>query len=295
MNQSITYNDYKFDISDEQNSIKIQVFNNKTQEFYSGTVNENEIYVQPIGKFYKMLLSALNKEENFDMEITKSNDKLKCKILYKTEFIELEEIFSLDKVDNGKAVEYQLIEEIKTLKDDNIELKKLVTDLTIKLTLLLDETNDLKQKVKNLEENEVTFMKETGTSYGNTGYAYKPIPKNNANLIIDNSGWEVYQNNTVIYDYLKNGFDAIFNFNKITINNVESFNPTNGQGLLNIIKMILNKTQTINHIIVYNYPPQLKEFADILLKYSNYKKLSINNTMFKSHCKKNKIVFELLS
>ena len=68
MNQTICFSDcsptgadlqcYKFDIELLNTSINIKVFNTTSLELYEGSVNEAEIYIQPISKFYKMLVSG---------------------------------------------------------------------------------------------------------------------------------------------------------------------------------------------------------------------------------------------
>jgi hypothetical protein len=85
MNQTICFSDYKFDIELVNTSINIKVFNTTSLDLYEGSVNEAEIYIQPISKFYKMLISGLNKENNFNFEINKLTDKLKCQLNYLNE------------------------------------------------------------------------------------------------------------------------------------------------------------------------------------------------------------------
>ena len=58
MNQTICFSDYKFDIELVNTSINIKVFNTTSLDLYEGSVNEAEIYIQPISKFYKMLVSG---------------------------------------------------------------------------------------------------------------------------------------------------------------------------------------------------------------------------------------------
>ncbi len=96
MTQSIIYSKYKFDITVGQSSVDIQVFDTTSHNKYAGTVNEHEIYVTPIGKFVKLLTGALENQPDFSIGIVKLPDKLKCQLTYKTDFIELEEIFALD-------------------------------------------------------------------------------------------------------------------------------------------------------------------------------------------------------
>lgn len=53
----------------------------------------NDIYINPLDKFYKMLSSALESKLGFTFSIESLTDKLKCKLNYTTEFVDLEEIF----------------------------------------------------------------------------------------------------------------------------------------------------------------------------------------------------------
>ena len=126
MNQTICFSNcshtgadlqwYKFDIELLNTSINIKVFNTTSLDLYEGSVNEAEIYVQPISKFYKMLVSGLNKENNFNFEINNLTDKLKCQLNYLNEFVDIEEFIILNKKANNKAVEYHLNNKIEVLE-----------------------------------------------------------------------------------------------------------------------------------------------------------------------------------
>ena len=117
MNQTICFSDYKFDIELVNTSINIKVFNTTSLDLYEGSVNEAEIYVQPISKFYKMLVNGLNKENNFNFEINNLTDKLKCRLNYLNEFVDIEEFIILHKKANNKAVKYHQQNEINLLKE----------------------------------------------------------------------------------------------------------------------------------------------------------------------------------
>lgn len=184
MINTITYSNYKFDIEPKQNQVYIKAFDTVTMELYEGTVYEHEIYVSPINKFCTMLSSALGQEKDFTIGIVRCPDKLKCELKYKTNFIELDEAFSLDQVANTQAIEH-------FLKNKITELEKRVESFETKL---LDNEKQHKQKISELEaqiDKPIVFANgwictsSSGEYYGNgvfdparqpTFYEFKCLP-----------------------------------------------------------------------------------------------------------------------
>jgi hypothetical protein len=170
MNQTIMYNNYyKFDLKLEQSSVSIKFFDTVSLELFEGLINENHIY-NSIAKFYKMLINALNKEKDFTIKIDKTSTKIKCILLYKNQFIELEEIFSLNRVAN-----YPMQYKITKLEATNKKLeavKFVMEDKIIKLEATnkkLEKQKDLKTKRGKYLKHLVLFLIVLGVNHFNVG------------------------------------------------------------------------------------------------------------------------------
>ncbi len=188
MNQTIYFSDYKVDITLEPTIIYIRVFNTKTLDLYEGSVNSNDIYINPLDKFYKMLSGALSSKPGFTFTIENQTDKLKCKLNYITDFFDLEELFVVNRKDNNKAVEYHLNNKIEVLEGKNVLL-------TNQIDLLKTEFEQLKLTVQTLEK--YVFLPIT---YQNTGppctSVTANIPINNVSMIMTSSGVGLRSNPT---------------------------------------------------------------------------------------------------
>ena len=311
MNQTIYFSDYKFDIELVNTSINIKVFNTTSLDLYEGSVNEAEIYVQPISKFYKMLVSGLNKENNFNFEINNLTDKLKCRLNYLNEFVDIEEFIILNKKANNKAVEYYLNNKIEVLEEKNKLLNTQVDSLRTELI-------QIKSSIQLLEKYAFLIHTYTYTVSCNNGnlQSWSPInyvPINNCTLEINNSGVGISPNNlwhnftgcTFYTDYVKNLVP--FNPNKIRIsNNITLYG--------NEYKEVWGLTPRINFLTQYlssklnvifdeiNIENTLDDIIYVLTLFKNYKMICIKKldgkipsdyNYIKTHCKDNGIQFIL--
>ncbi len=307
MNQTIIYSNYKFDITVGQSQVHIKVFDTVTMNLYEGIVNENEIYVSPINKFAKLLVSALVQEKAFAIKIDKCPDKLKCQLQYKTDFIELEETFSLAQVPNTQAVEYHMRNKISTLESNDVQFEKLIgllTDQVDKLTEqvagLVKENQMLKEKIAEQEVVEVTCRPHlTAQSF------IKYAPVNNVYLILYTSDLGVHPISPVPYaSGFQNMYDGNvdlylhFNFKRIQI--YPSDQSSHSQQLNEFLDKYLAKTKKqIDEIMIRARNSYAYAYFDTLKKYSNYKKIKIsvqdahyNKLAFDAHCKANNIEIE---
>lgn len=166
MTQSIIYSNYKFDITVGQSSVDIQVFDTTSTDKYAGTVNEHEIYVNPIDKFAKLLIGALGGKKDFSIGLVRLPDKLKCQLTYKTDFIELEETFALDKqacTPEQFEISILQMEKLK-LEQVNQQFQAKVSELNARVQELEAEiathsSVDIQVKTQMLQEMEVNTMK----------------------------------------------------------------------------------------------------------------------------------------
>ena len=114
----IKYDNYEFTLEILQKSCSIILYYN--DEIYGNIINEDDRYINPISKFYSMIIKALNKEANYSIDFLLKNDKIICTIQYTCDILEIEEPIVLMKglvyqqikklYDSNKALENKLIE-----------------------------------------------------------------------------------------------------------------------------------------------------------------------------------------
>ncbi len=324
MTHTIIYSNYKFDIILEQTSVTIKVFDTITMNLYEGIVNENEIYVNPICKFVKLLVSALENQPDFSIGITKSNNAFKCQLQYKTAFIELEETFLLTQVSNTQEVEYHMWNKIneleskyENLKQMNLKMSEQFTKLTDCVNSLLNENKELKYKIKQSEVREVVEQVQHG---GPVYKLFKYVPINDVHMQITDGNQlypfgsiSIVPNNPNGYSKwihgihsAKNEIDVFtcFNINKIIIYDSYrdgTFNTSFQPDKKDFLNAYLNvkKTYVFDEIQITAYSSQARLYFEILRGYNNYKKIKIsvqdalyNKLAFDAHCKTNNIEIE---
>ena len=79
---TITVDNYKFELELSPPLIKIKLTDTTSYDMDEGTVNEDDIYVKPIQKFYSMIIKSLNKEDKYSIDIISRTDKIICKVIY---------------------------------------------------------------------------------------------------------------------------------------------------------------------------------------------------------------------
>ena len=326
MTQTIHFSDYKFDITLEPTIININIFNSKTMDLFEGSINQNDIYINPLDKFYKMLSSALESKPGFTFLIESLTDKLKCKLNYTTEFVDLEEIFVVNKKENNKAVEYHLNSKIEVLEEKN----KL---LNTQVDLLKTELQQLKSSIQLLEKYVFIPMSWQSINHDNTytlpRISYVPI--NNCTMVLQQDGIGISTGlNNVFYptgDFIINpviqsGYNthwrldnavvlklAPFNPNKIKITNlplsssgrnVWSGTEQHKLGVQFLTQYLSSKQNVIFDEINIEFTSD--DIIYVLTQFKNYKMVSIKKldgkipshyNYIETHCKDNGIQFIL--
>lgn len=307
MSQTIIYSNYKFDITIDQSKVHIKVFDTVSMDLYEGTVNEQEIYVNPISKFAKMLTGALAQEKDFSIGIDKCPDKLKCHLTYKTDFIELEEIFSLDQVANTQAVEYHMRDKISTLESNDVQIEKLIGLLTAQVDKLTEQVAGLVKENQQLKETmaQREVIEVLCFPPGQPGIL-KYVPVNNVYLQLETNQLSVQPISPVPY---ASGFSSTYSASEI-LNKCLNFNfkricicpcdqNCHSQLLNEFLNNYLLKTKKQIDEIIIRAGVYAGSYFETLKKYSNYKKIKISvqdahydKLHFDLHCKTNNIEIE---
>ena len=276
----IIFSNYKFKFALNDTTLNIQIYNIINNNLFEGTINDYE--VKSVNKFYKLILNALNKIENFYIKINEEYELIKISVNYNTDFGNIEEFFTLNKVDNNKFYLLNKIDELEKniamLVSHNEQLEqqikqyenKLIDDIDLVINIVYSDyfCCDI--------ESAIFYQYDEIVNYGN---------KNEPFII-----------------YSKHMLDIIFN--KITINFIQKTNKTNNvinYTLLhnNPITALLTtyasfNNNKINQIIINGVDNKNKIKNDIietLGTLTNYKELHINNNQLENHCKKHNIKF----
>lgn len=114
---TIVYDNYTFEIEISGTQLDIKLTETDLLDIYECSVNESDIYVKPIKKFYSMIKKALNNEPNYNVIITNKKDQLICSFSYNTEMIDIEETITFTKINSGKTKELLLVKRVKELED----------------------------------------------------------------------------------------------------------------------------------------------------------------------------------
>ena len=114
---TIVCDNYKFEIEFIGTQININLTETDLMDVYQASIEEANIYVKPIKKFYSMIEKALNKEPNYNIIITEKKGSLICSFSYTTEMVDIEESVTFTKVNSEKTKELLLIERIKELTE----------------------------------------------------------------------------------------------------------------------------------------------------------------------------------
>jgi hypothetical protein len=112
---TILYDKYKFEIEIKPDQIYINLTDCEFLDIHEATINESDIFVKPIKKFYSMIDKSLNKEPNYTVTISENKEQLTCIFSYSTEMISIEEPVRFTKINTQKTKELLLVERIKEL------------------------------------------------------------------------------------------------------------------------------------------------------------------------------------
>ena len=91
----IIYCNYKFTFTINETMLNIKINNIINNNSFEGSINKKN--VESINKFYNLILNALNKTENFNIQINEESELIKIIIKYNSDFAYIEKIFKLNK------------------------------------------------------------------------------------------------------------------------------------------------------------------------------------------------------
>jgi len=112
----IFVDNYKFELELSPSQIKIKLIDLTLYEIYEGFVNEDDIYVKPIQKFYSMIIESLNEESNYKFTINDEKTTFLCTISYSDNMIYIDEHIRLIKIEDHKTKEILLLDRIEYLE-----------------------------------------------------------------------------------------------------------------------------------------------------------------------------------
>jgi hypothetical protein len=104
-NETFTYDNYTFEIEHDIKQIKVKLIDNSLMEMYEEIINEENIKIKPIKKFYLIFTRSLNKQESYNISIINQNSKIQCSFSYNNEIIDLEDCFVLNKMTGNNSRE----------------------------------------------------------------------------------------------------------------------------------------------------------------------------------------------
>jgi len=93
--ETILFDEYEFIV--ELLPTQISVILNHNDELYGNIIEEDDLYIKPISKFYSMIIKSLNKEDKYSINIIMKTDKIICKFTYSCDILEIEEPMILNK------------------------------------------------------------------------------------------------------------------------------------------------------------------------------------------------------
>ena len=134
---TITVENYNFELELSPPQIKIKLTDTTSYDMYEGIVNEDDIYVKPIQKFYSMIIKSLNKEPNYNFKMNDKKTTLICTISYSTEMVDIDEHIKFTKLEDHKTKELLLIDEIRSLKEQVTNRNEQVTNLNEQVTYIV--------------------------------------------------------------------------------------------------------------------------------------------------------------
>jgi len=114
---TITVDNYKFELELSPPQIKIKLTDTTSYDMYEGIVNEDDIYVKPIQKFYSMIIKSLNKESNYKFTMIDKKTTLICTISYSNEMVDIDEHIKFTKLEDHKTKELILLDRIRDLEE----------------------------------------------------------------------------------------------------------------------------------------------------------------------------------
>ena len=303
----IIFSNYKFTLELNDTTLNIQIYNIINNNLFEGS-----IYEKTINKFYKMILNALNKTENFNITINEEEEIINVIINYDNYF---EKFFKLNKINDcvqDKNDELKI--NIALLTSHNKILEQEIKNNNDNIDIIISHNKQLEQKIKD-NNNEIKMLISPNciNLAINIGYNKKlqhlKIYKEKTHSCYFIKSIIFYKNDKIFdySEYTKNIYNYMLQtiFNKITINIIneeyDRWNSSNQDITYdelynnNRIKNFLQSySKFINQIIINGYDYKNKMEKDIigtLGDLTNYKELHINDDQLEDHCKRNNIKF----
>ena len=290
----ITFSNYKFKFTLNDTILNIQIANIINNNLFEGSIYEfndvfdfdNNKYVHSINKFYNMIINGLNKRENFNVKINEEDNLITVFVNYDTNFTNLEEFFTLNKLCG--------------LENDVAILKKRVEQLEDNETVLYEYVEWDQNKYHQLYKNNVYLSiiynaknhefccSKNGVRFYNWS-TINEIAINGFSILPRAKSRSVASSNCPLY---------IMNYANIVIY-VEADEYSNTMVTGFDIHTFLQKyseinKHIINKILVTGSNYQNKILVDIIKTLgtlTNYKELHINDNQLENHCKTNNIKF----
>ncbi len=194
-NKIIHYENYIFFLSDlykTDETLKIEVKNNQNGNIYHSTINQTELTIQPIKKFYSVLIRALNLEPNCKIEIDPIESDSKLKINLNFNYDDLFDLSETIILVNKKITDNVLHLKIRELENRILEL-----EAKIQLPNLYDLI-DFKEAIKYSNIQILEHVKLRGEIFD--GLEYKYLLSNLKPNSIEILQW--LKNNNYPFEYL---------------------------------------------------------------------------------------------
>jgi len=122
--ETYTFNNYTFNLELVSNQINIKLTDNTLLEMYEGNIKKKDTYIK-ISKFYSMIVKSINNEPNYKMTISDTNNSCMCIISFNSDIIDFEQKIILNKINSYKTKELLLVQKIKKLSDELVEIEKI--------------------------------------------------------------------------------------------------------------------------------------------------------------------------
>lgn len=275
---TINYDNYNFNLLLDDKEIIIKITNNNTLDCYEANLYDCDLNLKSIRRFYNLIISALNKEQNYTIDILEKINKIECKIIFINNVIDVEENLIINKN--------------KSADKDTQKLKQIIT-------IQQNEINQMKQRLEQLENERLVIM--LTIVFNTSNLKIIKIPINIVSVFLDRS---CYYNITFLfngkqkmeylyYESLEYYKDDIIQLNIKNISIKKCDNPNVGVQKLFLEAYLPYKT----NFMIDSIETDHNELIEILIKYKNYKKLligfdkSYNDLAIKKHCKINNIEF----
>ena len=210
---TIIIDNYKIELELLPSQINIKLTDNKSYSIYEGQVNEDDIYIKPIKKFYSMIIKSLNKEPNYKYTIHHKDTRIIFIFSYNTEMFDVDENIIFYKNSDSKTIEIlnNKIKELE-LKNQNLELKnqETIDDYDCKIKNLNGIINELEDEIKVRIENDLDVLPKSSKTFSdfNDGWLF-------------NASYYVFNKDEYIIDYIYedslNDLKFITNYGKILI------------------------------------------------------------------------------